>query len=129
MTMWKRIALALGGVALLGIGYAAGAADAPTPKGYIVAEIDVKDAATYKTYADRATPIVAKFGGRYLVRGGNPTALEGAGPGPRVAILEYPSRAAAEAQYRSPDYQAIIPVRQRSSTARFFLLEGTPPTP
>lgn len=129
MTMRKMMALGLGGVALLGIGYAAGAADTLVLKGYVIAEIDVKDAATYKIYSDQVPPIVAKFGGRYLARGGNPEALEGAAPAPRVAIIEFPSRAAAEAYYRSPDYQSIIPIRQRSAAGRLFLVEGTPPTP
>lgn len=129
MIMRKTILTILCGAALLGIGYAAGAADTPTPKGYVIAQISVTDPATYKTYADQTAPIVAKYGGRYLVRGGNPVAAEGAAPVPRVAIVEYPSLAAAKAQYYSPEYQAIIPIRQRASTAQLFFAEGMPPAP
>jgi len=125
----KTILTGLAGAVLLGIGYAAGAADAPGAKGYIIAEITVTDPATYKTYADQVPPIVAKYGGRYLVRGGNPTGAEGAAPASRIAIIEFPSLAAAKADYYSPEYQAIIPIRQRASTGRIFLAEGVPPAP
>ncbi len=126
MTRRNKLLMGLGGVALLGVGYAAGAADAPVPKAYIIAEINVTDPATYKSYSDQVPAIVAKYGGRYLVRGGNPVALEGAPPAPRAAVIEFPSKAAAQAYYHS-EYQKIIPIRQSASTGRLFLAEGTAP--
>jgi uncharacterized protein DUF1330 len=39
-------------------------------KGYVIAEITVTDPEAYKQYAAIVPPIIAKFGGRYLVRGG-----------------------------------------------------------
>lgn len=129
MTMRKTILTCLGGAALLGVGYAAGAADAPKAKGYIVAEINVTDPAIYKSYADQVPPIVAKYGGRYLVRGGQTASAEGASPAPRVAIIEFPSFEAAKADYYSPEYQKIIPIRQRGSSGRLFLVEGVAPSP
>lgn len=125
----KTILTGLGGVALLGIGYAAGAVDAPTAKGYIIAEVNVTDAEGMKPYAAATTPIITKFGGHYVVRGGKSESLEGAAPSPRVAVIEFPSFAAAHAYYHSPDYSAIRPLRQKAATSRLFLVEGTPPTP
>lgn len=123
----RKLCAILGGAALLGIGYAAGAAETPMPRGYIIAEIDVTDPATYRTYADQVPAMVARHGGRYLVRGGRTLPAEGAAPAPRVAVLEFASLAAAEAYYRSADYQGILPIRQRASTGRLFLVEGLAP--
>lgn len=125
----KTILTSIGGIALLAIGYTAGAADAPTPKGYIVAEVTVTDAEEMKPYAAATTPIISKFGGHYIVRGGKSASLEGAAPAPRIAMMEFPSFAAAQAYYSSPDYSAIKTLRQKAATSRLFLVEGTPPTP
>lgn len=111
-----------------GGGYlAASAAEAPAPRGYLVAEIDVTDAQAYAPYAGATPPIMAKHGARYLARGGATVAKEGAPPAPRVAIVEFPSLAAARAYYESPDYQAILPIRRGASTGRLFLVEGVAP--
>lgn len=125
----RTIATIFGGIALLGIGYAAGAADAPAPKGYLIAEVNVTDAEGMKPYGAATPPVIAKFGGHYIVRGGQTASLEGAAPAPRVAVIEFPSFAAAKAYYASADYQAILPLRQRAATSRLFLVEGAPPAP
>jgi uncharacterized protein (DUF1330 family) len=41
-------------------------------------------------------------GGQFIVRGANMTVLEGEWPQPRLAMIEFPSRAAAEDWYKSP---------------------------
>ena len=125
----KTILTCLGGAVLLGIGYAAGAADAPAPKGYMLAEINVTDPKAYAAYAEQTPAIIARYGGRYLVRGGRTESLEGAAPAPRVAVLEFPSLTAAQSYYRSAEYQKIVPIRQSGSTGRSFLVEGVPPAP
>ena len=125
----KTILTSLGGIGLLAIGYTAGAADAPPPKGYIVAEVTVTDAEGMKPYAAATTPIITKFGGHYIVRGGKLASLEGAAPAPRVAVIEFPSFAAAQAYYSSPDYSAIKTLRQKAATSRLFLVEGIAPMP
>lgn len=125
--MRRRMMMGLGGVALLAIGYAAGAADAPTPKGYILAEVNVTDAEGMKPYAAATPAIIAKFGGHYIVRAGKTASLEGAPPAPRIAVIEFPSFAVAQAYYNSPEYSAIRPVRQKAATSRLFLVEGTAP--
>jgi uncharacterized protein (DUF1330 family) len=125
----KTVLTCLGAAVLLGIGYAAGAADAPSAKAYLLAEINVTDQRAYAPYAAQTPPILAKYGGHYLVRGGRTESLEGPAPAPRVAVIEFPSMAAAQGYYRSAEYQKIVPVRQSGSTGRLFLVEGTAPAP
>lgn len=107
------------------VGYAA-AKPAKTPKGYIVAEVQVTDAEAYKTYVPGAGAAVAKFGGKYLARGGRVEQLEGPPPAGRFVIVEFPSFDAARTFYHSTHYQAIAPIRQKASISRFWLAEGLP---
>jgi uncharacterized protein (DUF1330 family) len=65
------------------------------PMGYAIAEITVTDADAYKQYAAAVAPIVARFGLRYVVRGGQTVALEGDPPGGRIVAIEFDSLAAA----------------------------------
>ena len=107
----------------------AGAADAGSkaPKAYVIGEVNVTDPETYKTYAAKTSPIVAKFGGIYIARGGQTVPVEGAGPAGRIVVIEFPSLAAAKAFEASAEYLKVAPIRQRSSTGRFFIVEGTAP--
>jgi uncharacterized protein (DUF1330 family) len=113
--------LAVAGVAALH------AASAPAPKGYVVGELQITDAATYQTYAAQTAPIMEKYGGRYLARGGQTVSLEGAAPAGRVVIIEFPTLAAAKAFHDSPEYKAIAEIRHKSSTGRAFIVEGMSP--
>ena len=107
----------------------AGAAEAGSkaPKAYVIGEVNVTDPETYKTYAQKTSPIVAKFGGIYIARGGQTVPVEGAGPAGRIVVIEFPSLAAAKAFEASAEYLKVAPIRQRSSTGRFFIVEGTAP--
>lgn len=97
------------------------------PKAYVIGEVNVTDPEAYKAYAAKTSPIVAKFGGTYIVRGGQSVPVEGAPPSGRVVVIQFPSLAAAKAFEASAEYLAVAPIRQRSSTGRFFIAEGTAP--
>jgi uncharacterized protein (DUF1330 family) len=90
---------------------------------YVVNEIWVKDAERFQTYAVQVPPTLAPFGGRYVVRSGATEPVEGDPPG-RIVILEFPDRAAALAWRASPAYQAILPIRDATSTSRVYVAEG-----
>lgn len=96
------------------------------PKGYVVAEIDIHDAEAFAAYRAAVPPIVARFGGRYLVRGGAITGVEGETPTDRITIIEFPSLADAQAFIASADYAPVAAIRHKASSARLFLIEGIP---
>jgi uncharacterized protein (DUF1330 family) len=98
-----------------------------SPKGYVIAEITVTDPGAYKQYAAAVLPIAAKFGGKYLVRGGQTLAVEGEPPRDRIVVIEFDSLAAAQSFEGSPDYQAITPLRHKAASSRVFLVEGANP--
>ncbi len=91
---------------------------------YVVAEIDVKDAAEYENYKTPAFASIAQYGGRYLTRGGKAELLEGEPSPSRVVVLEFPSFEQATRWYHSPEYQAAAQIRRRCATGRLYAVEG-----
>ena len=74
-------------------------------------------------YATRVDETVQPFGGRFLVRGGDFTLLEGEWPGPAV-VIAFEDRSAAQAWYDSAAYRRILPLRLRNSSANSVLIDG-----
>ncbi len=93
-------------------------------KAYCIVYEIVDDPEPFDDYRRQVTPTIEAFEGRFIVRGGAFTTLEGEMPYQRIAVLEFPSRAAAEAWYRSPDYQQILPLRSQSARSQFILVDG-----
>ena len=68
--------------------------------------------------------MIARFGGRYLVRGGKLRNVEGDLELNRLVILEFPSLADAERFYDSPDYRPLIELRASATISDVALVEG-----
>ena len=94
---------------------------------YLIAEIEVVNPEPYKEYVAAAGPVVAAYGGKYLVRGGATEALEGAPPAGRMVIVEFPSMAEAKRFYDSPEYTDVRQRRIENAISRFILVEGPAP--
>jgi uncharacterized protein (DUF1330 family) len=92
-------------------------------KGYWIAHVDVHNDEAYKPYMVANPAIFSKFGGRFVVRGGRFTAVEGQSRS-RNVVIEFPDYETALACYRSPEYQANIKVRQPHSIADLIIIEG-----
>ena len=90
---------------------------------YIIARIEVTDPEDYKTYASQTVALAEKAGGRFLVKGGPMEQVEGSGPD-RHVVIAFPSREEALAWYRSPEYQAILPIALRSSRRDLVIVDG-----
>lgn len=71
---------------------------------YLIAQVTIYDPIAYAGYQKRVTDAVAKFGGRFIARGGNMVQLEGRSFGSRAALLEFPSLDRAVEFYNSADY-------------------------
>jgi uncharacterized protein (DUF1330 family) len=93
-------------------------------KAFVIAVETVNDDAMFADYRVAVPATVEPFGGKFIVRGGALTSLEGEWPHPRVVIIEFPSRAAAEGWYKSADYQKIISLRQKSSVGNLVIVDG-----
>ncbi len=91
---------------------------------YTVGHITVNDMDAYKNYAAQVPATIADHGGRYLVRGGHATDVEGQMPGDRHVVVVWPDRATAEGWYNSAEYQAILPIRLGASTGVMTIVDG-----
>jgi uncharacterized protein (DUF1330 family) len=91
---------------------------------YLIANIQVKDPAKFAEYRDKVAPMIAAFGGRYLVRGGAVTPVEG-NPGlQRLVVLEFASMDALRAFYDSPEYAPLLALRGEAAVSDVALVEG-----
>jgi uncharacterized protein (DUF1330 family) len=92
---------------------------------YVVVDIHVQDPARYEEYKRLAAPSVAAFDGRYLVRGGALTKLEGDWTPGRFVLLEFPSAARAKEWWGSELYRPIKAIRHATARSKMILVEGT----
>jgi uncharacterized protein (DUF1330 family) len=93
------------------------------PPAYFFAEIDVTDPEAYRTYVERNTSVVNDHGGRFLVRGGKTTAMDG-DPPKRIVIIAWENEDKARAWYTSAPYKEITPIRDKAANFRGFIVEG-----
>ena len=92
-------------------------------KGYWIARVDINDLAQYKTYvAANAVPF-AKYGARFLVRGGEFENPEGSSRS-RSVVIEFPTYAAALECWHSPEYQKAMQIRLPVSTSDLVIIEA-----
>ena len=80
-------------------------------KGYWIGRVDVHNDEGYKPYMAANPAIFQKFGGKFIVRGGKFTSVEGQSRS-RNVVIEFPDYQTALACYNSPEYQANIKGRQ-----------------
>ncbi len=92
--------------------------------GYIVADIEITDPDEYQKYARQTAATLERYGGKFLVRGGQPETVEGDWKARRIVIIEFPSVEQAKAWYDSPEYSAIKGIRQRSAISNILLVHG-----
>lgn len=93
------------------------------PKGYWVARVDVADTERYKDYVAANAVAFAKYGARFLVRGGRFENPEG-GSRSRNVLIEFPSYQAALDCWNSPEYQAALAIRRPISSGDVIIVEG-----
>jgi uncharacterized protein (DUF1330 family) len=93
-------------------------------KGYVIADVDVRDPETYQEYRAQVPATLEPYGGRFLVRGGANEVLEGEWRPHRLVVLEFDSPEQARAWYESEEYRAPKELRQRVSVGNLVLVEG-----
>ncbi len=91
---------------------------------YLIVDIDVTDPGAYEEYRSLVPPLVDKYGGKYLVRGGAFETLEGNWTPRRLAVLEFESAERAKQFYNSEDYEPVKQIRLRATNSNMVLVEG-----
>ena len=91
---------------------------------YMIVESKSRDPQSYARYIALVPPIVAKYGGRYLVRGGEVTPLTGGWTPERMIIIEFPSGEHIRRCFSSPEYRKIAPLREAGADLRAVIVPG-----
>jgi uncharacterized protein (DUF1330 family) len=92
-------------------------------KGYWIARVDVTNPDAYKKYVEGSAAAFAKYGARFLARGGRAQQLEGPMRA-RNVVIEFDSPEQAVACYNSPEYQAARQHRLGAAEAELMVVEG-----
>lgn len=93
-------------------------------KAYVIATETVKDETTFAEYRKHVMATLEPYDAKFVVRGGKLSIVEGEWPHPRLVIIEFPSRAAAEEWYRSPAYQKVLPLRLKSTASNLVIVDA-----
>ena len=91
---------------------------------YVIAAIEVTDPAVFEEYRGLVAETIAKYGGKYVVRGGKIEGLEGDWSPKRLVVLEFPSMERAKEWHSSPEYIPVKEIRLRSTNTKLVLVEG-----
>ena len=92
-------------------------------KGYWIGRVDVSNPDAYQNYVRANAVPFAKFGAKFLVRGGGYRVAEGEAR-TRNVVIEFPSYDAALACWDSPEYQAAKAERDGHAVADIIIIEG-----
>ena len=92
-------------------------------KGYIVANIHVRDNAGLEKFRDMAKPVFEEYGAKVLARTPSAEAREGKKPGV-VVVFEFESMDKARKFYESEGYQAAKAVREKACDTDLIIAEG-----
>jgi uncharacterized protein (DUF1330 family) len=91
---------------------------------YVVVQVDVKDPVRYEDYKRLVPASLAKYGGRFVVRGGRMETLEGTWSPKRFVMVEFPDVERAKAWWASADYAEAKALRQATSHTEMIVVEG-----
>jgi uncharacterized protein (DUF1330 family) len=91
---------------------------------YLIVDIHVKNPDGYDEYRRQVPATLAKYGGRFVVRGGTTETLEGDWMPKRVVVVEFPTMDALKRWYASPEYKPLIALRQQHSSGDVIAVEG-----
>ena len=95
---------------------------------YVISHVEIVDHDKIDGYRVLAKESAEKFGGRYVVRGGDLKVVEGGwNPKRQVVIIEFPDMDRAQSWYRSPDYAAALKIRATALDRTLLFVEGVSP--
>jgi len=93
---------------------------------YFIVEIKTKNENKdfYAKYIEKVRPIVEKYNGRYLVRGGEITPIFGDWKPERIIVIEFPSAGDVKRWLNSSEYREIAGLRENSTATKAIMMEG-----
>ena len=92
--------------------------------GFAIFNIEVKKPEEYKEYIEKVKPVAEKFGGDYIIRGGETKVVEGEWTYPRTVVIKFPSYEKALEWYNSEEYQPIKQIRLDNAETNGIIIKG-----
>ena len=92
--------------------------------GFAIFNIEVKKPEEYKEYIEKVKPVAEKFGGDYIIRGGETKVVEGEWTYPRTVVIKFPSYEKALEWYNSEEYKPIKQIRLDNANTNGIIIQG-----
>jgi uncharacterized protein (DUF1330 family) len=109
---------ALGGAAIQGLHAQA------KPPAYVITHSEIIDQAAFNEFSSKVPATMQAFGGKFLVRGGKVTPLDGDAP-KRVIVTAFDSTEKAQAWRNSPGWKDLMPLRAKATKPSVsYIVEG-----
>ena len=91
---------------------------------YIIARVEVTDWERYREYTKATPEAIARYGGKFVVRGGEIITLEGEPENRRLVVIEFPTLERAKEFYNSPEYTKVKALRAGAAVGQFLAVQG-----
>jgi uncharacterized protein (DUF1330 family) len=91
---------------------------------YVIADLTITDPQGFEEYRGMVPATIAKYGGKYVVRGGQMETLEGKWEPKRLVIIEFESAERAKQWWACEEYREAKALRQRTAQTNLIVVEG-----
>jgi len=91
---------------------------------YVIVDIEVHDTHAYDEYRKLVGATLTRYGGKFIVRGGNIDVLEGDWKPKRIVVLQFETLARAREWYDSEEYRKPKQMRMKAATGNIIAVEG-----
>jgi len=91
---------------------------------YLIIDLDVRDPERYEAYKREVPKFIRKYGGEYIVRGGEHEVIEGTWRPNRLVVIRFPNRQAIRNCFADPEYQPLWALRREVASANAVAVDG-----
>ena len=91
---------------------------------YVIGHITVKDPAKWSEYRRRVPATLAPWGAEVVLRGRLISVLDGEHAHTDTVVIRFPDIHAADDWHSSPDYQALVPLRDEAADVVLLCYEA-----
>ena len=91
---------------------------------YIIGHITIKDATQWASYREQVGATIAAWGGELVFRGRKIRVLNGDHAPTDTVVARFSDSAALQGWHDSPEYQALIPIRDAGADVKLIAYES-----
>ena len=91
---------------------------------FCIGQIRVRDTEAWDQYRQRVGATIMQYGGEVLFRGEQARAFSGELAHENVVVLQFDNLDAANRWHESPEYQALIPIREQGADVTLVLYKS-----